>query len=218
MPAFLPSELPVRAVARQHWIVLLRPPRRLTAVLLTVLFVAAWIRPDRFAWVFVLAAAFMLALRWREWRAERVLLTGKRIIHVQGTVETTSSENSLRVDRVSGVRFIETVPGKMFGFATIELEAPGNHPGVSRLKRLGNAEDFYLELRDVVYGEHHRDPDEDPYGDPDERTPGLDAYVTAPIPSLAPIEPPPRPRPPQVPATRRGPGRHAAGRRPRRDG
>lgn len=208
MPAFLPSELPVRAVAQQHWIVLLRPPRRLTAALLTVLFVAAWIRPHRFTWVFVLVAAFLLALRWREWRAERVLLTGKRIIHVQGTVETTSSENSLRVDRVSGVRYIETVPGKMLGFATIELEAPGNHPGVSRLKRLGHPEDFYLALRDVVYGERHAGPD------PDEAPPH--DVVTTPIPYLAADEPPPRPRPPRPPPAPRVPGRRAPGRRGRR--
>src|SRR5205823_3073328 len=147
---------------RQHWIVLLRPPRRLSAILLTVLFVAAWVRADRFTWVFVLIAAFLLALRWREWRAERVLLTGKRVIHVQGTVETTASETSLRVDRVSGVRYVETVLGKMLGFATIELQAPGDHPGISRLKRLGHPEAFYLELRDVVYGEDRADPDEDP--------------------------------------------------------
>ncbi len=210
MPAFLPSELPVRAVARQHWIVLLRPPRRVTAILLTVLFVASWIRPNTFTLFFVLVAVFLLALRWREWRAERVLLTGKRIIHVQGTVETTSSETSLRLDRVSGVRYIEPVWGKMLGFATIELEAPGNHPGVSRLRRLAEPERFYLELRHVVYGEEGRP-------DPDEEPPDSDTFVTAPIPAIALDEPPRRPTLPGPPPGRRGPGRHAARRRPRDD-
>lgn len=181
MPAFLPSELPIRAVARQHWIVLFRKPHRSTLIVLGILLVCAFIWPWPMLWVFLLVAGLLASLRYREWRAERVILTGKRIIHVQGVVETTSSESSLRLDRISGIRFVETVPGKMFDYANIELEAPGNHPGISRLLRMRRPGRFYLELRHIVFAEDGRpDPDEETIQDePSE-------YVTAPMPAVPP--------------------------------
>jgi hypothetical protein len=179
VPAFLPSELPIRAVARQHWIVLFRKPRRSTVILLVVLLVCGFIWPWPMSWVFVLVAGLLASLRYREWRAERVILTGKRIIHVQGILETSSSESSLRLDRISGIRFIETVPGKVLNYANIELEAPGNHPGISRLLRMRRPGRFYLELRQIVFVEDGRpDPDEEPIADEPSD------YVTAPIPAV----------------------------------
>lgn len=179
MPAFLPSELPIRAVARQHWIVLLRKPRRASVVVLAVLLVCGFIWPWPMSWVFILVAGLMGSLRYREWRAERVILTGKRIIHVQGILETSSSESSLRLDRISGIRFVETVPGKMLDYANIELEAPGNHPGISRLLRMRRPGRFYLELRHIVFAEDGRpDPDEETI----EESPA--EYVTSPLPAV----------------------------------
>jgi hypothetical protein len=176
VPALLPSELPVRARTRHHWIVLLRPPHKLLAAALVVLLLAAVVDPDPMAWVFVIVVALLAFLRWQTWSAEWIILTGKRIIRVQGVPETTSSEASLRVDRISGARLIQTVPGKILGYGTIELEAPGNHPDVRRLNRIAHPRLFYLELRHVVFGEPHaRDPDEGPGG-----------YITEPLPFLPP--------------------------------
>jgi hypothetical protein len=163
VPAFLPSELPVRARTRHHWIVLLRPPHKLLALALVVLLIAAIIAPNPMALVFGLVVAGLLFVRWQTWEAERIILTGKRIIRVQGVPETTSSEASLRVDRISGARLVQTVPGKILGYGTVELEAPGEHPGVRRLKRIARPHVFYLQLRGVLFGEPRpRDPDDDP--------------------------------------------------------
>jgi hypothetical protein len=174
VPAFLPSELPVRARTRHHWIVLLRPPHQAPAVTLGALLLAAVIWPKQLAWLFALVAAALAFVRWQTWQAEWVILTGKRVIRVQGVPETTKSEASLRVDRVSGVRLVETVPGKLLGYGTIELEAPGDHPGVRRLVKIDRPHDFYLALRRVVFAEVGRpDPDDDPRD-----------YVTEPLPTL----------------------------------
>lgn len=175
MPALLPSELPVRCRTRHHWIVLLRPPHRLLAIALGVLLVTAVLAPQPMAWLLggvLLAFAF---LRWQTWQAEWVVLTGKRIIRVQGVPETTSSEASLRVDRVSGARVVQTVPGKILGYGTIELEAPGDHPGVRRLVKIKDPDLFYLQLRRVMFGEvTHSDPDDQPSD-----------YITEPLPRLS---------------------------------
>jgi hypothetical protein len=174
LPALLPSELPVRARARHHWIVLWRPPHKLLTIALLVLLVAAVFRPNPMAWLLGLVLLAMGFLRVQTWNAEQIILTQKRIIRVQGVPETTSSEASLRVDRISGARIVQTVPGKLLGYGTIELEAPGDHPDVRRLERISHPKAFYLELRRVIFAE--------PVGpDPDDRP---SEYVTAPLPVL----------------------------------
>jgi predicted membrane metal-binding protein len=176
VPALLPSELPVRARTRHHWIVLFRPPHKLLGVALLVIFVAAAVQPNPMAYLLGLVVAGLAFLRWQTWQAESVILTGKRIIRVQGVPETTSSEASLRVDRISGARLVESVPGKLLGYGTIELEAPGDHPDVRRLKKIAQPREFYLQLRSVVFGDGvFPDPDDDPRD-----------FVTEPLPVLPP--------------------------------
>jgi predicted membrane metal-binding protein len=178
VPAFLPSELPVRASTRHHWIVLLRPPHKVLAIAMAVFLLAAIAKPNPVAWFFALLTVSLAYLRWQTWRAERIILTGKRIIRVQGIPETTSSEASLRVERISGARLVETVPGKLLGYGTIELEAPGDHPDVRRLRRIAEPKKFYLQLRGVLFGEPYQP-------DPDDGFPAGD-YITEPLPQLPP--------------------------------
>jgi hypothetical protein len=163
VPALLPSELPVRARTRHHWIVMFRPPGKLLAIALLLMVLIAWFAPNPMVWLIVLVLGGFAFLRWQTWQAEWIILTHTRIIRVQGVPETTTSEASLRLDRVSGARMIQTVPGKVLGFATIELEAPGDHPDVRRLKRIARPHEFYLELRRVIFGEPQApDPNDEP--------------------------------------------------------
>jgi hypothetical protein len=176
VPALLPSELPVRARTRHHWVVLWRPPHKLLTLALVVLLIAAAVDPNPMAWILGVLVAVLAFLRWQTWQAEWLLLTSKRIIRVRGVPETTSSEASLRVDRISGARLIETVPGKIFGYGTIELEAPGDHPDVRRLVKIAKPHVFYQQLRQVLFGDGTRfDPDDNPV-----------EYVTEPLPALPP--------------------------------
>jgi hypothetical protein len=182
VPALLPSELPVRARVRHHWIVMFRRPHLLLLLALVLLFLMAVVAPNKMGWVFVLVLLGFGFLRWQTWQAEWVILTSKRIIRVQGVPETTTSEASLRVDRISGARMIQTVPGKLLGYATIDLEAPGNHPDVRRLERIAHPHAFFLELRRVIFGEPvPPDPDDDPRGYEAE-------FETEPLPFLPPNE------------------------------
>jgi hypothetical protein len=174
VPALLPSELPVRARTRHHWIVMLRPPHKLLALALALLLLMAIFAPNPMAWLFAAVLGALAFLRWQTWQAEWIIVTGKRIIRVQGVPETTTSEASLRIDRISGARIVQTVPGKILGYGNIELEAPGEHPDVRRLKRIARPHVFFLELRRVIFGEAHAP---DPNDDPGE-------FTTAPLPFL----------------------------------
>jgi hypothetical protein len=180
VPALLPSELPVRARTRHHWVVMFRLPHKLLLLALVVLLLAAVVQPNPMAWLLGLVVGLLAFLRWQTWNAEWVILTGKRIIRVQGVPETTSTEASLRLDRVSGARLIQTVPGKLLDYGTIELEAPGDHPDVRRLRRIARPHEFYLELRRVVFGDGvPLDPNDDPHAGPS----GY-GYATEPLPRL----------------------------------
>jgi hypothetical protein len=175
VPGLLPSELPVRARARHHWVVMFRRPHLVLVLALLLLLLMAVARPNPMVLIFFLVLAGFAFLRWQTWQAEWVILTSKRIIRVQGVPETTTSEASLRLDRISGARMVQTVPGKILGYATIELEAPGNHPEVRRLERIARPHEFFLQLRHVVFGDPTAvDPDDDPRG-----------YSTQPLPHLA---------------------------------
>lgn len=176
MPALLPSELPVVARTRHHWVVMLRRPHWALMVGLVVLLVAAAVWPWPMMWVFALAFGSWAFVRWQTWNAEVVILTQRRVVRVRGVPETTSTEASLRLDRISGVVLEQTVPGKLLDYGTIELEAPGSHPDVRKLVKIERPNQFYLQLRRAVFGE----PDvsganEDPK-----------AFVTAPIPRVRP--------------------------------
>ena len=173
MPALLESELPVQARARHHGIVVFRPPHRYWAAAFLGAFVASWFVPA-LRWILLAWVLWVLFLRYREWLAERVIVTKKRIIRVQGIPETTTAESWLRLDRVSGVRIEQTVAGKLLRYATIHLEAPGDHPGVRKLEKIANPHEFYRQLRRIVMGESAPyDPDDQPAD-----------FVTEPLPVL----------------------------------
>jgi hypothetical protein len=175
MPALMPSELPEIARTKHHWIVLLRPPQLWHFVAGLVVFVLAIVWPMPWALFLVVLIAAVALLRWQTWQAELIILTQKRIIRVQGVPETTSSEAFLRVDRISGARLVQTVPGKILKYGTIELEAPGDHPDVRRLKKIAEPHYFYAELRKLLFGVP-RPPD------PDEAPPT--EFVTSPLPRI----------------------------------
>jgi hypothetical protein len=159
VPALLPSELPVLGVARHHWIVLFRRPHWFLLLALAVLFAAAVFQPNPMALLFLVVLVAVVVVRVQAWRAEQVILTRRRIIRVRGVPETTSSEASLRLDRVSGVMLVQTVPGKLLNYGSLELDAPG-HPDVRVLHRIARPHQFHLAVRHALFG------DGDEYDDP----------------------------------------------------
>jgi hypothetical protein len=177
MPPLMRSELPVVARTRHHWIVMFRLPKLWVGLCLVGLFIWALAAPAM--WVVLVAVVFGGAfLRWQTWNAEQIILTRRRIIRVRGVPETTSSEAFLRIDRVSGMRMVQTVPGKILDYATIELEAPGNHPDVRHMVKLWHPHAFYRELRHMTFADRAPDPD-------DVGTHGsLPEDTTAPLPKL----------------------------------
>lgn len=174
MPPLLRSELPIRAKTRHSPITWFRPTSRETAIVLGLTAVLAWLFLSGW-WAIIGVSAEVLAIlafRIQTWSAEWIILTGKRIIRIQGVLETTTAEASLRLDRVSGARLVQTVPGKWFGYGSIELEAPGAHPDTHNLMMIRDAVPFFMILRELIFGEP-QPPDPDDYAQD---------HITEPIP------------------------------------
>jgi predicted membrane metal-binding protein len=173
VPALMRSELPEIARTRHHWIVLVRPPSLWAGIAVLLLLVWALVAPAMFV-VLALLLGAVAFLRWQTWRAEVIILTKRRIVRVRGVPETTTTEASLRIDRVSGARLIQTVPGKLLGYGTVELEAPGDHPDVRKLVKIAEPHRFYGLVRAIVFADRaHPDPDDVPSGYVTERLPRL---------------------------------------------
>lgn len=178
MPDFLASEkAEPRYHAHQHGIqLLLRKPGKQWVVLLLVLTLAGYIWPWPMGLVLLVVAVLLGFLRWRLWYSERIWLTSKRIIHVQGVLETARTEAWLRLDRISGMRITESLLGSWFKYATIHVDAPGEHPGTHKLFRINKALPFYERFRYLVLEGKGRRSDPD-YGEQTE-------YVTEELPQL----------------------------------
>lgn len=173
MPRLLASELPVVAEVRHHPITMFRPVSKWAAIALVVLVLLALLWPWPWALLFTLVVGTLAFYRWREWEVERVIITQQRIIRTRGLPETTTTEASLRLDRVSGAVLEQSLFGRWFNYATIELEASGSHPDFRKLKTIERPLEFYSLLRQAIFVDGPPDPDDEPRH-----------FNTAPIPRL----------------------------------
>ncbi len=174
MPALLLDERELTR-RRQSFVVVFDPPGKVLGVALLVLLLVVVLDPWPMALVLVLVLAAILWWRWLNWRAQWVLLTDKRIIRVEGLPETTEIEAFLRVDRISGVVLVQSLPGKLLHYGTIHIEAPGDHPTLRKLEKIAEVADFYRWLRAAVFGTRRppTDPDEQPFDQVTEPLPVL---------------------------------------------
>jgi hypothetical protein len=162
---------------RHHWIVLFDLPSKWGWLGLAVL-VAVGITGGWLAWLpLIIVVAAAIAFRVQEWRAEIIQLDKLTIRHARGVKETSVSNALLRIDRISGLLLSQTVPGKILGYGSLHLEAPGNHPGFRDLEKIENPITTFKLLESLMF-RTAKDTDPDDVG-PDEQQ-------TAPLPNIGP--------------------------------
>ena len=103
MPALLPSERPEVGRAKYHWVTMFSKPPTWIWVTMLLALVAAIIWPWPMVIPFAVLFGFNAFLRWQYWDQALVVLTQRRIIRVIGVPEATTTEVSLRVDRIHGL-------------------------------------------------------------------------------------------------------------------
>ncbi len=160
---------------RHHWVVLFRLPSLWGWIGLAVLG-AIGITSGWLGWLpLLILLVSVMAFRIQEWRAEIIELDQLTIRRASGVRETTVSRALIRVDRISGLVVTRTVPGKLLGYGSLHLEAPGDHPGFGNLHRIQDPDTTFLLIQALMF----RIPSDT---DPDDI--GSDARHTAPLPAL----------------------------------
>ena len=175
MPALLPSERPEVGRAKYHWITMFSKPPTWIWVTMLLALVAAIIWPWPMIIPFAILFGFNAFRRWQYWDQALVVLTQRRIIRVIGVPEATTTEVSLRVDRIHGLVLQQTLLGKLLDYGTIELESPVKNNDLQELRRIERPHQFYRLLRTMVFGDG---PPDDPDYRPEE-------HNTAPLPELS---------------------------------
>jgi uncharacterized membrane protein YdbT with pleckstrin-like domain len=150
----LPEER-LLAIARRHWVVLLRPilvvifGAVICAVVVALLPLAG--EPRLFGLLGVIVAALVvLNLYYWGWRSHQYILTDQRVILNEGLLARFS--RSIAIDRIQDVTTYQGIWGRAWGFGDIELESAGRDGGewlrtVPRPQQLRNAIFSQIEAR-----------------------------------------------------------------------
>jgi uncharacterized membrane protein YdbT with pleckstrin-like domain len=126
----------------RHWVVLMRWIGG--AVVLAVLGVvmaslygfAGWSGSGIGAWIGVgllLVAALLALPALMRWATEVYLVTDRRVIRVEGVLRKQALDSGLA--KVNDVRLTQTVPGRLLGYATLEI-ITASESGINRLEYL----------------------------------------------------------------------------------
>jgi len=138
-------------IARQHWVVLVRP-FGVTIVFGIVLLIATLFLPasGEVHLLLVLAVLAVLvavlnAYYWR-WHAQEYVLTDQRVVLNEGLVSRFS--RSIAIDRIQDLTTYQGLWGRAWGFGDIELESAGREGG-EFLRRIPHPQRF----RNAIFAE-----------------------------------------------------------------
>jgi uncharacterized membrane protein YdbT with pleckstrin-like domain len=129
---------------RRHWVVLLRWVGSALVLVVLGLVMASLFGLLTFdlaaasagAWVGALLATAGLLVAvpgWLRWANEIYLVTDRRVIQVEGVFRKQALDSSLA--KVNDVRLVQTLPGRLFGYGTLEI-ITASDSGINRLDYL----------------------------------------------------------------------------------
>ena len=136
--------------AHQHWFVFVANARwavfaLIASALLTV--GSVWFGIDGVLWqllgvfTLVLFVFGVLSFLWSiiRYRNEEYLITNRRLIHVEGVINKTTTDSAL--EKINDAVLSESLFGRMFGFGDLDV-LTASEQGIERLRMLRDAKDF----------------------------------------------------------------------------
>ena len=136
--------------AHQHWFVFVSNARwavfaLIASAVLTALRVwlngsgAIW---NILGWITLAVFVFgVLSFLWSilRYRNEEYLITNRRLIHVEGVINKTTTDSAL--EKINDAVLSESLFGRMFGFGDLDV-LTASEQGIERLRMLRDAKDF----------------------------------------------------------------------------
>ena len=100
----------------------------------------------------VIALLFVLRLLWRiwEWRADRVVVTDRRIFEVSGLLSRKVA--SMPLAKMTDITYHRSLLGRILGFGELIVETAGQEQALHRLDHLPKPDDFYQTITWLVTG------------------------------------------------------------------
>lgn len=104
------------------------------------------------------------------WWVDRYVLTTARILSLSGLI--TKTIVSMPLQRITDLRYSRSIPGRILGYGTLELETAGEN-GLDRISFLPDPDYFYRAIMSLSLGPRpHGRPPENPGKPPESEAPG----------------------------------------------
>lgn len=154
----------IRYVSRRHLVVLVKPFVMWLLTLLVVGSISLLLTQgapvpilDTAGLIVSLAVTFYFAFRVLQWWKDRYVITGQRVLLIEGIISVKVTAVSL--SRVTETSFARSLWGRIFGYGDLKLDSAGEQLGLATLKYLPKPEAQYRLITSLL--NRGRDPGAD---------------------------------------------------------
>jgi len=140
---------------KRHWIQLAKEGGVAVAATIAMGYIAGWLTKHnqtqlRTA-VLIIWAIVVLWCAWRvaDWWYDRFILTNKRVMVVSGIF--TRNVAMMPLQRVTDMKYVQSLTGRMFGYGHFELESAGQDQALRNIRNLPNPNELYLRIVEEMY-------------------------------------------------------------------
>ena len=140
---------------KRHWIQLAREGGIAVAATIAMGYIAGWLTKHNQAQlrtaVLIIWAVVILYCAWRvaDWWYDRFILTNKRVMVVSGIF--TRNVAMMPLLRVTDMKYVQSLTGRMFGYGHFELESAGQDQALRNIRNLPNPNELYLRIVEEMY-------------------------------------------------------------------
>ncbi|WP_426509953.1 PH domain-containing protein [Dactylosporangium sp. McL0621] len=140
---------------KRHWIQLAK--EGLIAIFATIAmgYIAGWLtkhnQEQLRTGVVIVWALVVLWCAWKvtDWWYDRFILTNKRVMVVSGIF--TRNVAMMPLQRVTDMKYVQSLTGRMFGYGHFELESAGQDQALRNIRNLPNPNELYLRIVEEMY-------------------------------------------------------------------
>jgi len=140
---------------KRHWIQLAKEGGVAIVATIAMGYIAGWLTKHnqeqlRLA-VVVIWAGVILYCAWKvaDWWYDRFILTNKRVMVVSGIF--TRNVAMMPLQRVTDMKYVQSLTGRMFGYGHFELESAGQDQALRNIRNLPNPNELYLRIVEEMY-------------------------------------------------------------------
>ena len=154
---YLAQEESIVLRVRRHLTVLLGPFLLTMVVILAAATIGFWTSPRSGGelvdvLVGLCAGFFVLRFAWKlwQWRADRIVVTDRRIFEVSGVL--TRKVASMPLAKMTDITYQRSLLGRIFGYGELIVETAGQDQSLHRIAYLPRPDDFYRTITWLVTG------------------------------------------------------------------